>query len=92
MEAKRPAPLVPHLEPSELAEVEVTGGHDMEEVGSFAMTGGASSASGPTVLSVVPPAVTPPMAPCAKRHIAPPFMECSTRYAMLLSFFLCRGY
>lgn len=80
---------MPRLEASETVEAETAREHDVDDTGATAVTGGASSAFSPVVSSVAPPAVTPHVVPCVERRIAPPFVEHSTRYAMLRPFPLC---
>lgn len=68
--------------------MEAARGHNMEEVVPSTMTRGASLAYGPTASLMAPPTVGPPMASCIERRIALSFVERSTRYAMLSSFYL----
>jgi hypothetical protein len=74
-----------------MVEVEVTKGHDVGDIGTAVAVGETSSASGPAVSFAVPPVSAPPIVSCEEGHIALPFVECSSRYVMLLPLPLLLG-
>ena len=60
-----------------------TGDHGVEKIGAADATEGASPASGPAALASMPPSMTLSTESLTERQIIVPFMEHSTRYAVL---------
>lgn len=91
METKCPASSAPRLEGSETVEAEAARGHDVGDVGAAAAIGEASSTFGLVVSSAISPVSAPPAVSYEGGHIAPPFMERSTRCVTLLLFLFQLG-